>query len=220
MDNKWMPIATEMAELVKEKNEAYGDAVGCSDKYLRLLYPNGVKPEQYRDMLMLVRDFDKNMRIAHRKDAFGESPWRDKIGYALLVVEMDERHGKQPKDAPEQICIVRPLTVCYNEKCWKDHAYRTECWSNYFCHHRGEPERKETCSNCGYYYKNVGRDIEVQCCSGNGTDVACDKWKPQIVERRCETCRFYSPTLIGNCDYIIPLERECKNNYLSRWEAK
>lgn len=120
----------------------------------------------------------------------------------------------------EPTCFIRPHTVCYNEKCWKYHAYRTECWSNYFCHHRGEPEREETCSSCGHYYKNVGQDIEVQCCSVNGTDVACEKWKPQIVERRCETCRFYSPTLIGNCDYIIPIERECKNNYLSRWEAK
>ena len=91
MDNKFMPIAVKIAELVQEKNTAYGDAAGKSVEYLKLLYPNGVRPEQYQNMLLLVRDFDKNMRIATNEDALGESPWGDKAGYALLAVELKGR---------------------------------------------------------------------------------------------------------------------------------
>jgi len=88
MDNKFMPIAVKIAELVQEKNAAYGDAAGKSVEYLKLLYPNGVRPEQYQNMLLLVRDFDKNMRIATDEDALGESPWGDKVGYGILALEL------------------------------------------------------------------------------------------------------------------------------------
>jgi hypothetical protein len=77
-------IAEEMGKLVAMKNAAYGDAWARSGHFLKLLYPDGVKPEQYTDMLLLVRIFDKMMRIATDKDAFGESPFRDIIGYGIL----------------------------------------------------------------------------------------------------------------------------------------
>ena len=92
-NNKFMPHAVKIAELVKEKNLAYGDAAGKSIDYLKLLYPNGIQPEQYQDMLLLIRDFDKSMRIATDKDALGENPWGDKMGYALLAVEFGSREG-------------------------------------------------------------------------------------------------------------------------------
>lgn len=92
----------------------------------------------------------------------------------------------QPQES-EPTCFIRPLVVCYNEKCLVDQVYRAECCSNYFFHHRGEPERNETCGNCGHYHKKVSQDIEIQCCCGNGTDKACEMWKP-IVEKSCETC--------------------------------
>src|SRR5690625_4694585 len=73
-------IANEIGKLVQEKNEAYGNSFGKSGDFLKLLYPDGIKPEQYQDMLLVVRIFDKQMRIANKKDAFGESPY--KIGRA------------------------------------------------------------------------------------------------------------------------------------------
>ena len=77
-------IAQEIGNLVTEKNIAYGDSFAKCDKFLELLYPNGITVDQYGDALALVRIFDKQMRIATAKDAFGESPYRDIAGYGIL----------------------------------------------------------------------------------------------------------------------------------------
>jgi len=79
-------IGQEVGKLVAEKNRAYGDSFKKCAEFLRLLYPQGVKPEQYGDVLTLVRMFDKMMRIATDKDALGESPYRDLAGYSILGV--------------------------------------------------------------------------------------------------------------------------------------
>jgi hypothetical protein len=83
-------IAAEVGALVEEKNTAYGDSFAKSGEFLRLLYPNGIQPEQYGDALCLVRIFDKMMRIATQKDAFGENPYRDIIGYGILGAAQEE----------------------------------------------------------------------------------------------------------------------------------
>jgi len=84
-------IGTEIGRLVQEKNEAYGDSFGQACKILEVLYPEGIKPEQYRDALAVTRVIDKLFRLANKKDAFGESPWRDMCGYAILGVANDEK---------------------------------------------------------------------------------------------------------------------------------
>jgi len=84
---KYEERGAELGRLVDKKNRAYGDSFKKCAAYLLLLYPNGVRPDQYRDLLGLVRDFDKNMRIATQRDAMGENPWQDKAGYALLMLE-------------------------------------------------------------------------------------------------------------------------------------
>jgi hypothetical protein len=81
-------IGTEMGRLVDRKNAAYGHSFKKSGDFLRLLYPDGIKPEQYQDMLALVRIYDKMNRIATDKDAFGEDPFSDIVGYGLLAVGM------------------------------------------------------------------------------------------------------------------------------------
>jgi hypothetical protein len=84
-------ISANQADLVVEKNQAYGDSFSKAGDILKILYPEGVGPEQYQDLLTMIRVIDKQFRIATRKDAFGESPWRDINGYSLLAVERDER---------------------------------------------------------------------------------------------------------------------------------
>ena len=84
-------IAQSIGALVAEKNIAYGDSAAKSADVLKLLYPNGVRADQFRDMQLITRVLDKLFRLATKKDAFGESPWRDIAGYALLGVEKDER---------------------------------------------------------------------------------------------------------------------------------
>lgn len=89
-------IGTEMGKLVADKNAAYGNSFGRAGELLVMLYPDGVKPEQYRDMLAIIRVIDKLFRIATRKDAFGESPWRDITGYGILSTWADMQESKGP----------------------------------------------------------------------------------------------------------------------------
>lgn len=89
-------IGKSIGKLVDEKNKAYGDSFNKSSDFLKLLYPNGVSPEQYADMLGIIRVFDKLMRIANSKNAFGEDPWKDIVGYGLLRSDIDEsNHSNQ-----------------------------------------------------------------------------------------------------------------------------
>ena len=83
-------IAAECAKITAEKNLAYGSSFSKSGAFLELLYPDGIKTEQFVDALLIARIFDKLMRIANRKDAFGESPYKDIIGYGLCGAVMDE----------------------------------------------------------------------------------------------------------------------------------
>jgi hypothetical protein len=94
-------IADELAQTLTLKNEAYGSAFDKSEDFLKLLYPNGITPEQYADMLCIVRIFDKLMRIANKKDAFAESPYADLAGYALL----GEKKTRETQEAKKEACM-------------------------------------------------------------------------------------------------------------------
>lgn len=88
-------VAWTIADLVSEKNAAYGDSFYRVGRMMRELYPNGITPEQMDDALAIVRCLDKFCRIATRKNAYGENPWRDVTGYGLLSVEADERRAAE-----------------------------------------------------------------------------------------------------------------------------
>lgn len=78
-------IGAEIGKLVDEKQKAYGDSMGKAPRILRILYPDGIRPDQYDDVLAIVRILDKFSRIATCKDAFEEDPWRDIAGYGILM---------------------------------------------------------------------------------------------------------------------------------------
>lgn len=84
-------IGKEVGELVERKQAAYGDSFGKSGDVMRALYPNGIKNDQMDDALTIVRIVDNIFRIATKKDALGESPYRDIAGYALLAIGRDEK---------------------------------------------------------------------------------------------------------------------------------
>jgi len=88
---KFEKIGTDIGKLVDEKNTAYGSAFEKSEEILKVLYPNGIEPEQYKDMLAVTRIVDKLFRIANKKDAFGESPFKDIAGYGILGVANDKK---------------------------------------------------------------------------------------------------------------------------------
>lgn len=77
-------VGMNTGALVNEKHLAYGPSFFLTGRFLKLLYPNGIRPDQYDDALALVRVYDKMNRIAHKKKAFGESPWGDITGYGIL----------------------------------------------------------------------------------------------------------------------------------------
>ena len=87
-------IGAEIGALVDRKRLAYGDAVSKTGDFLLLLYPNGIPPEKYHDVGLIVRVLDKLCRIATKNDPFGESPWVDCAGYSLLAV------GRLKQDEP------------------------------------------------------------------------------------------------------------------------
>ena len=87
---KFEKIGSEIGKLVDLKNDAYGSSFEKSEQILKILYPEGVEPSQYKNMLALTRIIDKLFRIANQKDAFGESPFKDIAGYGILGVANDD----------------------------------------------------------------------------------------------------------------------------------
>lgn len=86
-------LGQEIGLLVERKQAAYGDSFNRAGEVLRQLYPTGVGPEQYDDLLCVVRILDKLFRIATDRDALGESPYRDIAGYGLLVARRADQEG-------------------------------------------------------------------------------------------------------------------------------
>jgi len=102
--------AEEIGKLVSEKNTAYGSSFAESHKILEVLYPQGIAPHQFTDALAIIRVIDKLFRIATKKDAFGESPWRDIAGYGILGAvkaqhesqQMDNKRNKKVDKHPKK----------------------------------------------------------------------------------------------------------------------
>lgn len=78
-------IAKDCADLTAKKNASYGNSFSESGEILKILMPKGCPPEKFQDMLTVARIIDKLFRICTNKDAFNEDPWRDILGYALLM---------------------------------------------------------------------------------------------------------------------------------------
>ena len=79
-------IASDIATLLEQKNLAYGDAFAKTTQILELLYPEGIKVDQYKDIHVIVRMLDKISRIARDNDPLGESPYQDLAGYCILAL--------------------------------------------------------------------------------------------------------------------------------------
>lgn len=91
-DNKrFEEIASELGRFVDEKNRAYGNSFGKTSEFLGLVFPNGIPPEQYQNMMLFVRMFDKLNRIATHRDAFGEEPEMDVLGLVLRLIQQREK---------------------------------------------------------------------------------------------------------------------------------
>lgn len=83
-----------LARLLREKQAAYGTSFWDCGRVLEILYPDGVHPSQYVDMLCIARILDKLFRVAINNDPSGESPYRDIAGYGVLGCT----HGQNPNN--------------------------------------------------------------------------------------------------------------------------
>jgi len=92
---EYADLGKEIGELVDKKNQEYGDSFNQSGKILKVLYPDGIKPEQYDDLLFVARVLDKLFRIAsstkEERKEWDEVPSRDVVGYGLLKTIAEER---------------------------------------------------------------------------------------------------------------------------------
>ena len=70
-------IGWDVGQLVQSKQRAYGDSFGRSGECLRQMFPEGIKLNQYDDLLTIARILDKLFRIANDPKAFSENPWQD-----------------------------------------------------------------------------------------------------------------------------------------------
>ena len=84
-------IGATIGFLVDRKNAAYGNSIHEAGKIIRILYPKGIMPDQYDDLLAQIRIIDKQFRIANQKSAFGENPFEDIAGYGILKCRKTER---------------------------------------------------------------------------------------------------------------------------------
>jgi len=72
-----------LGKLLEEKQAQYGDSFGRCGDVLRILYPDGIQPDQYDDVLAVTRIIDKLFRLAEGSKG-DESPYMDIAGYGLL----------------------------------------------------------------------------------------------------------------------------------------
>ena len=97
MPKSYHEVAAEIGVLISEKQKAYGNSFGRSGDIIRILYPRGIDPDQFDHALTIIRVIDKLFRIATQREAFGEDPWRDIAGYAILSVTKMEDAGEGRK---------------------------------------------------------------------------------------------------------------------------
>lgn len=90
MKHNYPQIGEDLGKLIAEKQKAYGDSYGKSGELLKVLFPNGINPDNYTNLLAIVRIIDKLFRISTDPNWGGESPWKDICGYALLRLADEE----------------------------------------------------------------------------------------------------------------------------------
>jgi hypothetical protein len=100
-EKSFVDLGREIGQLLEAKNLAYGNSFERSEDIIKILYPDGIPVQAYRDALALIRVIDKCFRIANAKGAFGEDPWRDIAGYSILSLWSEAKRRAAPGAQPE-----------------------------------------------------------------------------------------------------------------------
>ena len=91
INSDYEELASKIGKLVNNRQVTYGDSFGKSGKILEVLYPDGIDPSQYGELLAITRILDKLFRIStgHLDDSY-----EDICGYALLGAVRNQRNKK------------------------------------------------------------------------------------------------------------------------------
>ena len=77
-------VCANLAVTLTEKNARYGNSFAVTGDFLRLLWPDGCKPDDFDRIMLCARMFDKMKRLATAKPGDDEDPLLDLAGYAVL----------------------------------------------------------------------------------------------------------------------------------------
>jgi hypothetical protein len=118
-EKSFVDLGREIGQLLEAKNLAYGNSFERSEEIIRILYPDGIPVQAYQDALAMIRIIDKLFRIANAKGAFGEDPWRDIAGYAILslwsaskdTVQVEDNTFTVPPDVLEKLRVLTPAPI-------------------------------------------------------------------------------------------------------------
>ena len=84
----FLAIAQDIAVMLVDKNESYGNSYAKVGELMKILFPTGVPIDRMQEALVITRVLDKLGQLANSPEAFGESPWRDIAGYAILQLAL------------------------------------------------------------------------------------------------------------------------------------
>lgn len=110
-------LTKELGELLEDKDKKYGSSTTVSGTMLRLLYPEGVPVNQYQNVTLLVRIFDKMKRIA--TGASDENSWQDIAGYGV-------QGWKQTVNQAETEEVLFKLKQYENKASWLETTHASE----------------------------------------------------------------------------------------------
>jgi hypothetical protein len=88
-ENVFVTVGKEIGELVREKNSTYNNSLNSVGEILKILYPNGIKPEEYNTMSTIVRMLDKLKRLS--ANANDLESWKDLCGYSILKLGLSRK---------------------------------------------------------------------------------------------------------------------------------
>lgn len=103
--------ARQIGRIVDVKNQQYGNSINDTEGFLKLLYPKGIPIEEYRNLGLLVRIWDKLKRIANGNKG-DEDAWADLTGYGLLGISGAFRKDPRPVTLKEKFPISIPSEEC------------------------------------------------------------------------------------------------------------
>lgn len=90
-NDDFVSVAQSIASTLSVKDEQYGPAFQTVPQILSILYPDGIQPQDYPNVLTLTRILDKIQRIATNNGNDPEDPWRDIAGYAILQLSKKDK---------------------------------------------------------------------------------------------------------------------------------